>query len=79
MPWVIKRGLILDRLMEYMQMTLAFGSTKCSQCLCSTGLRTFLKFYLKKEKTANFGLGGITALGVEIRLHSNVGCSDQWP
>lgn len=50
MPWVIKWGLILDRLMEYMQMTLAFGSTKCSQCLCPTGLRIFLKFYLKKEK-----------------------------
>lgn len=58
-------------------MTLAFGSTKCSQCLCSTGLRIFLIFYFKKR--ANFRLGGITALGVKIRLHSNVEYSDQWP
>lgn len=57
-------------------MTLAFGSTKCSQCLCSTGLRIFLKFYLKKEKNCQFGLGGVTALGVKIRLDSNVDCSD---
>lgn len=62
-------------------MTLAFGSTKCSQCLCSTGLRIFFEFLFKKKKkkVANFRLGEITALGVEIRLHSNVGCSDQWP
>lgn len=62
-------------------MTLACGSTKCSQCLCSTGLRIFKFFYLKKEKkkTANFRLGGITALGVKTGLHSNVGCSDWWP
>lgn len=58
MPWVIKWGLILDRLMEYMQMTLAFGSTKCSQCLCSTGLRRFKIFLLKKEKNCQFQTSG---------------------
>ena len=40
----------ISLLMEYMQMTLAFGSTKCSQCLCSTGLRRFKIFLLKKRK-----------------------------
>lgn len=39
-------------------MTLAFGSTKCSQCLCSTGLGIFLKFLLKKTKNCQFQTWG---------------------
>lgn len=49
-------------------MTLAFGSTKCSQCLCFTGIRVSLNFYFKKEKTANYLLGVLTALGVKIKI-----------
>lgn len=49
--------------MEYVQMTLAFGSTKCSQCLCFTGLGIFfINLFKKRKRTANFGLGGLNAL-----------------
>lgn len=60
-------------------MTLALGSTKCSQCLFSTGLGDIFKFLCKRKKIiASFRLGGIIPLRVKISLHSNVGCSDLW-
>lgn len=47
--------------------------------VCVPLVRIFKNFYFKKEKTANFRPGGITALGVKTGLHSNVGCLDRWP